>query len=1155
MKKNNTTLKNHIFVFLLVANLCFFLIPFQNDISLTKAATGIYSEDFTTTAFMDGTNTNTSGWGTGSIENSKQKPTLVGSISSALIGNALNVFVEGDYAHIAAAESGYQLVNVTDLSDPSKISAYDTAGQAMNLHVDGEYVYIADDTNGLVILNITDPLNPTFTGSDSTYDLARDVAVYGEYAYVADSNSGLTIVDISNPEFPSTLNSYVVGGTVYSVTIEGRNAYITNGIELQIIDISNPTSLSLIGSVSCSDAYDVAIDGNTAFISAQERGVLIVNITDLQSPHIIGSYSDTYSIGIDVDGDYVYTTDFYGFLNVIDVSDLKNPKLGTSCTIPVSQGLFVVNENAFIACYTNGFYIFNIKNQFEPSFLNSYDTPSIPWGVYVSGDYAYVADYESGVQILNISDPSSPVYVGSYNTPWRAYDIIIDGDYAYITDGPTIQILNVSNPSSPTFLGSYLCNDQSVNIIVSGDFAYVAEYSGLEILDISDPTSPSQISFHSTSVYTLGVDVAGDYAYTAISTNGIQILDISNPVIPKVVGTYDTPGQAYEIEVEGDLAYVVDQADGLLIFDVSDHSSPILIGACDTPGNAISLFVSGNYVYVGDYQGDFLIIDTSDPTNPIIVGTYETPSDTNDCFVHGDYAFVACVNNGLHIIEIGKNKARQYDSSCIAQSTSVYSDSSFTLISTKLISNALVPADTSVKYYLSSDNGVNWEEVTNNTEHIFSNIGYQLRWKTVLSTINISVTPEIYSIFISYKTTLISPSLTSPLDSAIIDEYTPNFGWDIISGATDYLFQLDTSTTFITPLLNITIPSSSTSYTTNSPLALGTYYWRVAGIDSEGDIGEFSKYRTLDVILDENPPTIDNPSDISYEQGMTGNTITWTPVDSNPYWYNITLNGILTSYDDPWLGGDIIMDIDGLPLGIYTLVCYVYDLEGLMISDTVNVEVISTAPPTIDDVVDFAYEEGDTGNSITWHPSDANPDWYTITKDGIVLRDDIWLGGDLNINIDGLTYGVYTYVCTVNDTEGQEASDTVIVTVTDSVAPVLNSPGDIVYSQGDTGNNIIWIATDTNPATYIVYKDGTLYEPDTWTSGSSIVIPVDGLAAASYNFTIVVFDEAGNSVKDEVTVAVTPAVPEFTQSIFFTINSITAICITYYIKRKTQKKS
>ena len=44
---------------------------------------------------------------------------------------------------------------------------------------------------------------------------------------------------------------------------------------------------------------------------------------------------------------------------------------------------------------------------------------------------------------------------------------------------------------------------------------------------------------------------------------------------------------------------------------------------------------------------------------------------------------------------------------------------------------------------------------------------------------------------------------------------------------------------------------------------------------------------------------------------------------------------------------------------------------------------------------------------------------------------------------------------------------------------------------------------------------------DTWTSGSSIVLSVDGLTIGTYGYVITVYDTSGNSASDTVSVQVT----------------------------------
>ncbi len=95
----------------------------------------------------------------------------------------------------------------------------------------------------------------------------------------------------------------------------------------------------------------------------------------------------------------------------------------------------------------------------------------------------------------------------------------------------------------------------------------------------------------------------------------------------------------------------------------------------------------------------------------------------------------------------------------------------------------------------------------------------------------------------------------------------------------------------------------------------------------------------------------------------------------------------------------------------------------------------SNPAPEIDEPDDVSYEEGSIGNSITWTPTDTNPYKYSVTKDGVVVEEGYWESGEeIEIDVDGLSVGEYTYVCSVNDTGGNSASDEVTVEVTEAVS-------------------------------------------------------------------------------------------------------------------------
>ncbi len=92
----------------------------------------------------------------------------------------------------------------------------------------------------------------------------------------------------------------------------------------------------------------------------------------------------------------------------------------------------------------------------------------------------------------------------------------------------------------------------------------------------------------------------------------------------------------------------------------------------------------------------------------------------------------------------------------------------------------------------------------------------------------------------------------------------------------------------------------------------------------------------------------------------------------------------------------------------------------------------------------------------------------------------------------------------------------------DTTPPTINNPSDIEYIEGTTGHSITWSPYDAYPASYEVYRNGSLIESGGW-SGDSITINVDGLGIGSYNYTIVVYDKSGNWAKDTVFVTVKEA--------------------------------
>ncbi len=202
----------------------------------------------------------------------------------------------------------------------------------------------------------------------------------------------------------------------------------------------------------------------------------------------------------------------------------------------------------------------------------------------------------------------------------------------------------------------------------------------------------------------------------------------------------------------------------------------------------------------------------------------------------------------------------------------------------------------------------------------------------------------------------------------------------------------------------------------------GYYYIQPAAVDN---------YPML--ITDDTYPTMNDEENTTYIIDRNTTTLTWTPEDAWPGWYEIYVNGSPVRFGT-WFASPIEFIPDFSEEGQYNVTVVVKDAAGNSISDTVFVTAFlaDTTPPTIDNPEDVEYVEGTGGHHITWHVSDANPSNWTLLLNGTPNQTGNWSVGEITVSIDGLPMGVFNVTIIVFDTYGNSVSDSVMVIVTES---------------------------------------------------------------------------------------------------------------------------
>ena len=182
-------------------------------------------------------------------------------------------------------------------------------------------------------------------------------------------------------------------------------------------------------------------------------------------------------------------------------------------------------------------------------------------------------------------------------------------------------------------------------------------------------------------------------------------------------------------------------------------------------------------------------------------------------------------------------------------------------------------------------------------------------------------------------------------------------------------------------------------------------------------------------VEDTTPPVINHPSNIEYECGSTGNTLTWIATDLLPNKYYITLDGVLYKNGSWNTGENITIEIDGLSFGMHFFTCYINDTSGNIAMDTVNVYVNDTTPPTINIPQSIIIEKGTRAN-ITWIANDLNPSNFYIYCNGSLIRSGVWNNTPIVLDLYTFPEGIYNITCKVIDIGGNSITSSVIVQIT-----------------------------------------------------------------------------------------------------------------------------
>lgn len=236
--------------------------------------------------------------------------TIESGLSVGTCATGLEVYVSGNYAYMTKSGTSYfSIIDITDTANPvlvgscARTSCY-LSGTLNSVIVQGDYAYIASSNNSgeLYVINISNKAQPTlvytYNGSGSGDGQTLWISDNRLYMVRSSGDWELGIFSLSNPAQPTLLGSLNIESTCIGIDVVGNYAYLAcsdNSREFQVVDVSNPSSLSLtkryVLNLSASDdGYAIDVIGNTAYLGRSNGYIYSIDITNPLVPTLISSY-------------------------------------------------------------------------------------------------------------------------------------------------------------------------------------------------------------------------------------------------------------------------------------------------------------------------------------------------------------------------------------------------------------------------------------------------------------------------------------------------------------------------------------------------------------------------------------------------------------------------------------------------------------------------------------------------------------------------------------------------------------------------------------------------------------------------------------------------------------------------------------------------
>ncbi|HPI73147.1 MAG TPA: T9SS type A sorting domain-containing protein [bacterium] len=480
----------------------------------------------------------------------------------------------------------------------------------------------------------------------TTSGYIRTIAIAGQYAYVAATEAGLLIVDISDP---SKLTLIASVRDVYAVkaVVHGRYAYIaTGGAGLRIIDVSQPQTPKTVADYKPESwVDDVALDGRYAFLACNTAGLCVADVQNPAAPAKVLSYASGYTVyHVAASGRTVFICGAND-VKVTNFTDIQNPKEIVTLSGSVVDAVFQNNIAYLVNTSSSGVDLHDLKSATVKKISNCYKRGTVAVAVQPGVLYAAVSDF--GFSTFNVSDPSKPAEYGK----WIADKVLktpfmVNGYMAFPQFGNgKLRLYDVQDVLHPrladsvkVFLDEYIFNAPYVYHTSLDEFGNPFLLT-TNLDNALNPVQESKIRLSGGKNYLVK---QGDSLFTYSSggtIRGFELFSLANPKMPKKLAFIKTETPVRVFGAKDNAVYCIAPFNSstvtgeLYCLDIADTTAPKKSGVLIPGQSALSFSIHDHYGIAYTTQDSVILFDLKKPLQPERISTFHQLFFTTPVFV------------------------------------------------------------------------------------------------------------------------------------------------------------------------------------------------------------------------------------------------------------------------------------------------------------------------------------------------------------------------------------------------------------------------------------------------------------------------------------------------------------------------------------------